>query len=195
MNFKEYQKDINDNYPKILDENLLFWALWNVNYAYDIFEKFEKETPDYSKKIKPIWFFLWSCIENKHVHKVELEKVYSNFYPIDEEEIGLLNDFYLPHGAIKQIIIYLDFIYQGLSNNIRFGSNFGEITIQIMDVIIENESLGYFDDNINTPLVKNELEAQTKLIETLTKSQNFTFKDRSIYRDLSQLHYYLNKVE
>ena len=47
-------------------------------------------------------------------------------------------------------------------------------SINIIDVILDNNELGFLENNMDKFIVENEIEAQIKLIEDLSFPQNYT---------------------
>lgn len=76
MIFNEFTNTMDNQTSGIKDENILFWKLWCLTFAFD---KIEKEYSNY-KKIEDCYKFLWEVntgenkdinLENSHLNFIE----------------------------------------------------------------------------------------------------------------------------
>lgn len=182
MDLKKYFKIIALKYQKILKDNLLFWNLWNTNYLFEFLDNYKEEYPEYYNMFTEINTICWKFNDS---HKISVKELYitlDKYYPfIDDNTLDDLDDFNLPEVVIKELTYSFNTIYDGIKSNKRYGDKSSDASINIISVILESNKLDYDDTNI--PILKNEIDAQIKLIQDLSKPQAYTYKDRNIYRD------------
>jgi hypothetical protein len=195
MTYNEYINQLEDNFPKILDENLLFWNLWNISYPFEILEKYKENYIQYYSIFNKMWVLCWKFIDSKNIDIQEFHDVFDDYYPfifkddgsllkksILQEEYDNFDDAYLCEACIIQLIHRFNNIYDGIINNKRYGDNAFETPISIISVILDSNDLGFSIDNTDLLIVKDEMKAQIKLVKKLSKSQSYIYRDRNIYR-------------
>ena len=203
ISYSIYKKEIESNFSKILDSNVLFWNLWNTTYAFEILEKYKDEYFDCFNALSEMWLFCWNNIDNQYIDSLEFKLVFEKNYPFvidDNGEIinskGILQKSYedlsddvLPELCINQLIYRFNTIYKGIANNeSKYGLNACETSISIIDLILASNNLGFVFDNLNRPIVENEIEAQIKLIKKLSMPYQSTYENRNIYRDEEKMN-------
>jgi hypothetical protein len=196
MLYTEYKKIIEEEFEKIMDKNILFWNLWNLNYPYSILEKYKNEYFQYYSVFNEMWKLCWEFNDCGKIDYEQFYNIFGKLYPFvfDDDNIinkkgiqdkfEFLDDFCLPEKSIKEINCCFETIYEGIKENIKYGSYAGSSPINTIDIILDNNGLGFLEKNMDNPIVKNEIEAQIKLIKELSTPQNYTYKDRNIYREL-----------
>lgn len=197
--YKEYQNIIINGFPKIENENLLFWNLWNTSYPFEILEKYKERYKQFYSIFNEMWTLCWGFNDSKKINLDKFHSIFKQYYPFNhnggdnkkdilnsknilEMEYDNLDDAYLSEACIIQLIHCFNNIYEGISNKC-YRINVSDAPISIISVILDSNGLGFSLDNMNLPFVQNEIEAQIKLIKDLSVPQNYTYKDRNIYRD------------
>lgn len=197
-NYNIYKEKLEFGFSRMLDSNVLFWNLWNATYAFDTLERYKDEYINCFDAISEMWYFCWNIINNQQFNINEFEFVFKKNFPFEinnNGEIinpkGVLQELYenlsddiLPELCINQLIYRFNTIYAEISNREgKYGSNANETPIEIIALILASNDLGFVFNNMNTPIVRNEINAQIKLIEELSVLHQFTYNDRNIYRN------------
>jgi len=74
-------------------------------------------------------------------------------------------------------------IYNGVINGAQYGRQAHSASTSIIDLILASNDLRPVFDEMDLPIVNNEISAQIQLIALLDRKQNFSFKDRNIFRN------------
>lgn len=171
------------NKQKIDRSNLLFWNLWNVNYLFENFEASRDGYENYYGLFSKLWMSLWTLNDGKEADINVALHAAEKIYPFDDEEYESLNDFDATEASIKEMVTCFENIVLGLRDNERFGSIVHTSPINVIYVILDNEGLGLVQDNMDNPIVLNEMNAQIKLSGILSASgRKYTYQDRNIFR-------------
>ena len=200
MTFKDYTKTIEENFPKILDDNILFWNLWNVCYPFEILENHKEEEGymNFYHAFNDMWKVCWAFNDTKIIDYDKFYMIFEQYYPfiIDEDgELlnpkGILQKKYddlegdnLVDSCIIQLISGFNIIYQGIRNKEKhYGSKANFFPLEVIAVILTNHNMGFLQNNMNDTLVNGEINAQIRLIKELSAMKHLTYSDRSIYRN------------
>jgi hypothetical protein len=205
MTYNEYSTRLKYLYPKILDKNILFWNLWNVCYPFEILESYKENYSQYYSTFNEMWVLCWNFNDLKKIDFNIFHNVFDKTYPFVFDDDGsiinikgiqtdfkYLDDFCLPEKCIKELFYSFDNIYNNLNSNSMLILT-GDTPMNIIDIVLDNEGLGFLENNMNNLIVQNEVEAQIKLLIELSKPQNFTYQDRNIYRNKLTLNTYIKK--
>lgn len=204
MNYKEYQNLVQSEYQNILKENVLFWNLWNITYPFEILTQYQNDYIEEYQIFNEMWKCCWEIIETRNVQIEKFKQIFEQNYPfvMDEETGEFINpksilqsnydeysDEELPELCINQLIYRFDTIYKGIINNEeKYGEYAGSSPIEVIGLIVASNELGLIINNMDLPIVNNEVEAQIKLITELSIPQNFNFSDRNKFRDSNAMN-------
>lgn len=204
MNYKEYQNLVQSGYQNILKENVLFWNLWNITYPFEILTQYQNDYIEEYQIFNEMWKCCWEIIETRNIQIEKFKQIFEQNYPfvMDEETGEIINpksilqsnydeysDDELPELCINQLIYRFDTIYKGIIHNEeKYGEYAGNSPIEIIALIVASNELGLIINNMDLPIVNNEVEAQIKLIKELGIPQNFNFSDRNKFRDSNAMN-------
>ncbi|SEW45273.1 hypothetical protein [Chitinophaga arvensicola] len=202
----EYEQTIANGVPKILDENMLFWHMWNITYIYDILEKNQEGYEAYVELLRPIWNFCWDAVAAKKINQELFEKVFGEVYPFEINEEGEiedpkniiqetydeLRDDHLPEYCISNLIGAFSTVYDyiGTGEHTIYDSRAGSRTIGMIFQIIASNGLGVSFDaqNISLPILQDEFQAQEKLLLDLMQPNRYTIDQKYIYRNADAMN-------
>lgn len=186
-------------FSEVLQENLLFWNMWNIAYAYDILEKDHEGYEAHFALLREMWDYCWMAVEAKHIDREEFVRVFGKTYPAEFDEEGkfvrsgnILHDTYddlretvLSEFCITLLVGGFSHIYDGVTSGRRYGVRAGELPIEVIHGIVTSNGLGdmFSDENVSLPIVQDELAAQARLLQELSQPQRMTIRDRHIYRN------------
>ncbi|MEJ5105898.1 MULTISPECIES: hypothetical protein [Chryseobacterium] len=204
MNYKEYQNLVQSEYQNILKENVLFWNLWNITYPFEILIQYQDDYIEEYQIFNTMWNCCWEIIETGNIQIEKFKQIFEQNYPfvMDEETGEIINpksilqsnydeysDDELPELCINQLIYRFDTIYKGIVNNEeRYGEYAGNSPIEVIALIVASNELGFIINNMDLPIVNNEVEAQIKLMTELGTPQDFGFADRNRFRDSNAMN-------
>jgi len=185
-------------FSEVLQENLLFWNMWNIAYAYDILEKDHEGYEAHFELLREMWDYCWAAVEAKRIDREEFINVFGKTYPAEFDEEGMfiksgniLHDTYddmretvLSEFCITLLVGAFSHIYDGVTSGRRYGVRAGELPIEVIHGIVSSNGLGYMfsEENVSLPIVQDELAAQARLLEELSQVKGYTIQDRHIYR-------------
>lgn len=184
MNYKTY-KEISDTiFSKIKQENILFWDLWCINFAFekiDINEFEDEYFVEYYNNLERCIALLWEINDNKKEYILLSDNVYcKNVLNIDEEKFEDLDSTIISDVAMKEVLLAVESILLNYQDNGILQYEASEVPINLIDVIIEG--INITGEEMNEEFI-NEANAQIKLSKELSeKVTNYTYKDRNIYR-------------
>ncbi|MBC9930034.1 hypothetical protein [Chitinophaga qingshengii] len=204
MSYREYQNLVQSDYQHILAENVLFWNLWNTAYPFEILGRYSDEYREEYDLLKDMWNCCWEIVESNKMQMETFKSVFEKTFPFEmDEDSGEImnpksilerryeeyNDDILPELCINQLIYRFDSIYKGITaNEKKYGEHAHNSPIETIALIVASNDRGFVFDNMDLPIVGNEVEAQVKLIAALKEQQSFGFKDRNIFRSPEAMH-------
>lgn len=183
----------------VLQENLLFWNMWNIAYAYDLLEKNHEGYEAHFELLQEMWEYCWTAVAEKHVDRDAFNQVFGRTYPAEFNDEGefinprnILHETYddmredvLSEFCITLLVIAFSNIYDGVMSGRRYGARAGELPIEVIHGIVASNGPEY--EFLSLPIVQNELAAQASLLRDLGQPQQYTIQDRHKYRDLAAM--------
>jgi len=86
--------------------------------------------------------------------------------------------------CILLLIGRFDEIYRGIKQKAeRYGKRAINAPMEVISYIITSYKWGYLFDNMDKSIVRDEVNAQVKLVKTLQTSRLFSLEDRNIFRN------------
>ncbi|MBP1651655.1 MAG: hypothetical protein H6Q26_1812 [Bacteroidetes bacterium] len=183
-------------FSEVLQENLLFWNMWNIAYAYDLLAKNHEGYEAHFEQLREMWDFCWKAIAAKHINPDEFEQVFGKTYPAEFDDEGAflnpgdilhqtyddLRDTILSEFCITLLVGAFSTIYDGITSGRRYGARAGELPIEVLYGIAASNGLE--NEFRSLPIVQDELAAQAKLLQDLSLPNQYTIQDRHLYRNL-----------
>ena len=198
MEYKEYKEYIQREFQYITKDNILFWNLWNISYPFDVLatskEVYSEEYTLFSEMYFSCWEMLYQVDEKREV----LVSVFEQTYPFVIDEQGEIinpknilqqkyesyDDEILPELCILLLIGRFDEIYKGIKQKAeRYGERAIHAPMEVISYIIASYKWGYLFDNMDKSIVRDEVNAQMKLVKTLQTPRLFSLEDRNIFRN------------
>ena len=198
MEYKEYKEYIQREFQYITKDNILFWNLWNISYPFDVLatskEVYSEEYTLFSEMYFSCWEMLYQVDEKREV----LVSVFEQTYPFVIDEQGEIinpknilqqkyesyDDEILPELCILLLIGRFDEIYKGIKQKAeRYGERAIKAPMEVISYIIASYKWGYLFDNMDKSIVRDEVNAQMKLVKTLQTPRLFSLEDRNIFRN------------
>ena len=198
MEYKEYKEYIQREFQYITKDNILFWNLWNISYPFDVLatskEVYSEEYTLFSEMYFSCWEMLYQVDEKREV----LVSIFEQTYPFVIDEQGEIinpknilqqkyesyDDEILPELCILLLIGRFDEIYKGIKQK---AERYGELAIhtpmEVISYIIASYKWGYLFDNMDKSIVRDEVNAQMKLVKTLQTPCLFSLENRNIFRN------------
>ena len=97
------------------------------------------------------------------------------------------DDEILPELCILLLIGRFDEIYKGIKQKAeRYGERAINAPMEVISYIIASYKWGYLFDNMDKSIVRDEVNAQMKLVKTLQTPRLFSLEDRNIFRNKEQ---------
>ena len=94
------------------------------------------------------------------------------------------DDEILPELCILLLIGRFDAIYKGIKQKAeRYGERAINAPMEVISYIIASYKWGYLFDNMDKSIVRDEVNAQMKLVKTLQIPRLFSLEDRNIFRN------------
>lgn len=94
------------------------------------------------------------------------------------------DDEILPELCILLLIGRFDEIYKGIKQKAeRYGERAIHAPMEVISYIIASYKWGYLFDNMDKSIVRDEVNAQMKLVKTLQTPRLFSLEDRNIFRN------------
>ncbi|SFW86257.1 hypothetical protein [Chitinophaga sancti] len=183
----------------VLQENLLFWNMWNIAYAYDLLEKDHEGYEAHFELLREMWEYCWRAVAAKRIDKDEFNEVFGKTYPAEFNDEGefinprnILHETYddmredvLSEFCITLLVEAFSNIYDGVTSGRRYGVRAGELPIEVIHGIVASNGAAY--EFVSLPIVQNELAAQTRLLQDLSQPNQYTMQDRNIFRDIAAM--------
>ena len=198
MEYKEYKEYIQREFQYITKDNILFWNLWNISYPFDVLatskEVYSEEYTLFSEMYFSCWEMLYQVDEKREV----LVSIFEQTYPFVIDEQGEIinpknilqqkyesyDDEILPELCILLLIGRFDEIYKGIKQKAeRYGERAIKAPMEVISYIIASYKWGYLFDNMDKSIVRDEVNAQMKLVKTLQTPRLFSLEDRNIFRN------------
>ncbi len=181
MKHREYIHKTEQLIPNILNENLLFWNLWCLQF---VFEHINKPNYKYMKAMTRTFELLWEMNDSKSIDKKELEtnEYCKKVMMFNDEDYINLDDFNSSEKAIKEFMVGIQnvlFHLKKYGNTKIYTSH--EHPINLIDMIVDRI---YISEENTDPIYLNEVTAQFKLLEELTTQVvGYTLADKNIFRE------------
>lgn len=183
----------------VLQENLLFWNMWNIAYAYDLLEKDHQGYEAHFELLREMWEFCWAAVAEKRIDKNEFETVFGKTYPAEFNDEGefinprnILHETYddmredvLSEFCITLLVGAFSNIYDGVISGRRYGVRAGELPIELIHGIVASN--GPEHEFVSLPIVQDELAAQSKLLQDLSQPNQYSIQDRNIFRNTAAM--------
>ena len=201
MEYKEYKEYIQREFQYITKDNILFWNLWNISYPFDVLatskEVYSEEYNLFSEMYFSCWEMLYQVDEKREV----LVSIFEQTYPFVIDEQGEIinpknilqqkyesyDDEILPELCILLLIGRFDEIYKGIKQKAeRYGERAIHAPMEVISYIIASYKWGSLFDNMGKSIVRDEVNAQMKLVKTLQTPRLFSLEDRNIFRNKEQ---------
>ena len=198
MEYKEYKEYIQREFQYITKDNILFWNLWNISYPFDVLatskEVYSEEYTLFSEMYFSCWEMLYQVDEKREV----LVSIFEQTYPFVIDEQGEIinpknilqqkyesyDDEILPELCILLLIGRFDEIYKGIKQKAeRYGERAIKAPMEVISYIIVSYKWGYLFDNMDKSILRDEVNAQMKLVKTLQTPRLFSLEDRNIFRN------------
>ena len=198
MEYKEYKEYIQREFQYITKDNILFWNLWNISYPFDVLatskEVYSEEYTLFSEMYFSCWEMLYQVDEKREV----LVSIFEQTYPFVIDEQGEIinpknvlqqkyesyDDEILPELCILLLIGRFDEIYRGIKQKAeRYGERAIHAPMEVISYIIASYKWGYLFDNMDKSIVRDEVNAQMKLVKTLQTPCLFSLENRNIFRN------------
>ena len=198
MEYKEYKEYIQREFQYITKDNILFWNLWNISYPFDVLATYKEAYLEEYTLFSEMYFSCWEMLYQVDEKREVLASVFEQTYPFVIDEQGEIinpknilqqkyesyDDEILPELCILLLIGRFDEIYKGIKQK---AERYGELAIhtpmEVISYIIASYKWGYLFDNMDKSIVRDEVNAQMKLVKTLQTPRLFSLEDRNIFRN------------
>ena len=157
-------------------------------------EAYSEEYTLFSEMYFSCWEMLYQVDEKREV----LVSIFEQTYPFIIDEQGEIinpknvlqqkyesyDDEILPELCILLLIGRFDEIYKGIKQKSeRYGERAIHAPMEVISYIIASYKWGYLFDNMDKSIVRDEVNAQMKLVKTLQTPRFFSLEDRNIFRN------------
>jgi len=167
MEYREYKEYIQREFQYITKDNILFWNLWNISYPFDVLTTYKV-----------------SVFEQTYPFVIDEQGEIINPKNILQQKYESYDDEILPELCILLLIGRFDEIYKGIKQKAeRYGERAIHAPMEVISYIIASYKWGYLFDNMDKSIVRDEVNAQMKLVKTLQTSRLFSLEDRNIFRN------------
>ena len=198
MEYKEYKEYIQREFQYITKDNILFWNLWNISYPFDVLATYKEAYSEEYTLFSEMYFSCWEMLYQVDEKREVLVSVFEQTYPFVIDEQGEIinpknilqqkyenyDDDILPELCILLLIGRFDEIYKGIKQKAeRYGERAINAPMEVISYIITSYKWGYLFDNMDKSIVRDEVNAQVKLVKTLQTSRLFSLEDRNIFRN------------
>ena len=195
MEYKEY---IQLEFQYITKDNILFWNLWNISYPFDVLATYKEAYLEEYTLFSEMYFSCWEMLYQVDEKREVLVSVFEQTYPFVIDEQGEIinpknilqqkyesyDDEILPELCILLLIGRFDEIYKGIKQKAeRYGERAIHAPMEVISYIIASYKWGYLFDNMDKSIVRDEVNAQMKLVKTLQTPRLFSLEDRNIFRN------------
>ncbi|WP_090105463.1 DUF416 family protein [Chitinophaga sp. CF118] len=186
LTFSSFDKTITADFKQLPFEKLLFFGTWCSEYLYTKYAQYLKEMGDdegYEILTNAI-SYLWATVDKPSlIEESVVDEHIDNLHTIDIDNFDLVevNDTGIMKvmECIESALVYIE------EKNYEFIVASAYFPLDVIDVIMTNElGLDTNDPNkhIEHPLLKEEFDAQFKLIEYLKTHDGLTSADKHIFR-------------
>ena len=201
MEYKEYKEYIQLEFQYITKDNILFWNLWNISYPFDVLATYKEAYPEEYTLFSEMYFSCLEMLYQVDEKREVLVSVFEQTYPFVIDEQGEIinpknilqqkyesyDDEILPELCILLLIGRFDEIYKGIKQKAeRYGERAINAPMEVISYIIASYKWGYLFDNMDKSIVRDEVNAQMKLVKTLQTPRLFSLEDRNIFRNKEQ---------
>jgi len=198
MEYKEYKEYIQREFQYITKDNILFWNLWNISYPFDVLATYKEAYLEEYTLFSEMYFSCWEMLYQVDEKREVLASVFEQTYPFVIDEQGEIinpknilqqkyesyDDEILPELCILLLIGRFDEIYKGIKQKAeRYGERAIHAPMEVISYIIASYKWGYLFDNMDKSIVRDEVNAQMKLVKTLQTPRLFSLEDRNIFRN------------
>ena len=198
MEYKEYKEYIQREFQYITKDNILFWNLWNISYLFEVLANYKEAYPEEYTLFSEMYFSCWQMLYQVDEKREVLVSVFEQTYPFVIDEQGEIinpknvlqqkyesyDDEILPELCILLLIGRFDEIYKGIKQKAeRYGERAINASMEVISYIIASYKWGYPFDNMDKSIVRDEVNAQMKLVKTLQTPRFFSLEDRNIFRN------------
>ena len=198
MEYKEYKEYIQLEFQYITKDNILFWNLWNISYPFDVLAIYKEAYPKEHTLFSEMYFSCWEMLYQVDEKREVLVSIFEQTYPFVIDEQGEIinpknilqqkyesyDDEILPELCILLLIGRFDEIYKGIKQKAeRYGERAINAPMEVISYIIASYKWGYPFDNMDKSIVRDEVNAQMKLVKTLQTPRFFSLEDRNIFRN------------
>ena len=198
MEYKEYKEYIQREFQYITKDNILFWNLWNISYPFDVLATYKEAYLEEYTLFNEMYFSCWEMLYQVDEKREVLVSVFEQTYPFVIDEQGEIinpknilqqkyesyDDEILPELCILLLIDRFDEIYKGIKQKAeRYGERAIKAPMEVISYIIVSYKWGYLFDNMDKSIVRDEVNAQMKLVKTLQTPRLFSLEDRNIFRN------------
>ena len=198
MEYKEYKEYIQREFQYITKDNILFWSLWNISYPFDVLATYKEAYLEEYTLFSEMYFSCWEMLYQVDEKREVLASVFEQTYPFVIDEQGEIinpknilqqkyesyDDEILPELCILLLIGRFDEIYKGIKQKAeRYGERAIHAPMEVISYIIASYKWGYLFDNMDKSIVRDEVNAQMKLVKTLQTPRLFSLEDRNIFRN------------
>ena len=198
MEYKEYKEYIQREFQYITKDNILFWNLWNISYPFDVLATYKEAYLEEYTLFSEMYFSCWEMLYQVDEKREVLVSVFEQTYPFVIDEQGEIinpknilqqkyesyDDEILPELCILLLIGRFDEIYKGIKQKAeRYGERAIHAPMEVISYIIASYKWGYLFDNMDKSIVRDEVNAQMKLVKTLQTPRLFSLEDRNIFRN------------
>ena len=198
MEYKEYKEYIQREFQYITKDNILFWNLWNISYPFDVLATSKEVYSEEYTLFSEMYFSCWEMLYQVDEKREELVSVFEQTYPFVIDEQGEIinpknilqqkyesyDDEILPELCILLLIGRFDEIYKGIKQKAeRYGERAIKAPMEVISYIIASYKWGYLFDNMDKSIVRDEVNAQMKLVKTLQTPSLFSLENRNIFRN------------
>ena len=198
MEYKEYKEYIQREFQYITKDNILFWNLWNISYPFDVLATYKEAYSEEYTLFSEMYFSCWEMLYQVDEKREVLVSIFEQTYPFVIDEQGEIinpknilqqkyenyDDDILPELCILLLIGRFDEIYKGIKQKAeRYGERAINAPMEVISYIIASYKWGYLFDNMDKSIVRDEVNAQMKLVKTLQTPRLFSLEDRNIFRN------------
>ena len=198
MEYKEYKEYIQREFQYITKDNILFWNLWNISYPFDVLATYKEAYLEEYTLFSEMYFSCWEMLYQVDEKREVLVSIFEQTYPFVIDEQGEIinpknilqqkyesyDDEILPELCILLLIGRFDEIYKGIKQKAeRYGERAIHAPMEVISYIIASYKWGYLFDNMDKSIVRDEVNAQMKLVKTLQTPRLFSLEDRNIFRN------------
>ena len=162
---------------------------------------YKEAYPEEYTLFNEMYFSCWEMLYQVDEKREVLVSVFEQTYPFVIDEQGEIinpknilqqkyesyDDEILPELCILLLIGRFDAIYKGIKQKAeRYGERAIHAPMEVISYIIASYKWGSLFDNMDKSIVRDEVNAQMKLVKTLQTPRLFSLEDRNIFRNKEQ---------